>query len=267
ITELFIAWYSGVEYEQYAFLNRATGPYWWAYFLMMTCNVVSPQVMWFKKIRTSIMASFIISIVVNVGMWFERFVIIVTSLHRDYLPSSWSMFSPTFVDIGIFIGTIGFFFVLFLLYSRTFPVIAQAEVKSILKSSGERYKNLRDAGKPLYELPGKTVVTETKTTEVESPSEVAEEASGDSTAKVSSLLESIGSFDATKETADDLKKVKGIGPQMEKTLNQIGIYTFAQVGKMTKKEYDLLDSITGSFPGRAQRDDWAGQARKLNNKS
>jgi molybdopterin-containing oxidoreductase family membrane subunit len=79
-------------------------------------------------------------------MWFERFVIIVTSLHRDYLPSSWTMFSPTFVDIGIFIGTIGFFFVLFLLYSRTFPVIAQAEVKTILKSSGQRYKNIREAG-------------------------------------------------------------------------------------------------------------------------
>ncbi|SCY75142.1 NrfD/PsrC family molybdoenzyme membrane anchor subunit [Flavobacterium caeni] len=147
ITELFIAWYSGVEYEQYAFLNRATGPYWWAYWSMMTCNVFSPQFMWFKKLRTSIMFSFVISIVVNIGMWFERFVIIVTSLHRDYLPSSWTMFSPTFVDIGIFIGTIGFFFVLFLLYSRTFPVIAQAEVKTILKTSGENYKREREANK------------------------------------------------------------------------------------------------------------------------
>ena len=105
--------------------------------------------MWFKKLRTSIMFSFFISIVVNIGMWFERFVIIVTSLHRDYLPSSWTMFSPTFVDIGIFIGTIGFFFVLFLLYARTFPVIAQAEVKTILKSSGERYKNIRERGDSL----------------------------------------------------------------------------------------------------------------------
>jgi Ni/Fe-hydrogenase subunit HybB-like protein len=152
ITELFMAWYSGVEYEQYAFLNRATGPYAWAYWAMMTCNVFSPQFMWSKRLRTSIMFSFGISIVVNIGMWFERFVIIVTSLHRDYLPSSWTMFSPTFVDIGIFIGTIGFFFVLFLLYARTFPVIAQAEVKTILKSSGEKYKKLRDAGKPLYEV-------------------------------------------------------------------------------------------------------------------
>jgi molybdopterin-containing oxidoreductase family membrane subunit len=140
ITELFIAWYSGVEYEQYAFLNRATGPYWWAYWSMMTCNVFSPQFMWFKKLRTNLVFTFVISIVVNIGMWFERFVIIVTSLHRDYLPSSWSMFSPSFVDVGIFVGTIGFFFVLFLLYARTFPVIAQAELKTILKTSGEAQK-------------------------------------------------------------------------------------------------------------------------------
>jgi molybdopterin-containing oxidoreductase family membrane subunit len=140
ITELFMAWYSGVEFEQYAFLNRATGPYWWAYASMMTCNVVIPQLYWIYKIRTSFVATFILSIFVNIGMWFERFVIIVTSLHRDFLPSSWSMFSPSFIDIGIFLGTIGFFFVLFLLYSRTFPVVAQAEIKSILKSSGSEYK-------------------------------------------------------------------------------------------------------------------------------
>jgi len=140
ITELFMAWYSGVEFEQYAFLNRATGPYWWAYASMMTCNVVIPQLYWIYKIRTSFVATFILSIFVNIGMWFERFVIIVTSLHRDFLPSSWTMFSPTFIDIGIFVGTIGFFFVLFLLYSRAFPVIAQAEIKSILKSSGSEYK-------------------------------------------------------------------------------------------------------------------------------
>jgi molybdopterin-containing oxidoreductase family membrane subunit len=114
ITELFMAWYSGVEFEQYAFLNRATGPYWWAYASMMTCNVVIPQLYWIYKIRTSFVATFILSIFVNIGMWFERFVIIVTSLHRDFLPSSWSMFSPTFIDIGIFLGTIGFFFCPFL---------------------------------------------------------------------------------------------------------------------------------------------------------
>ncbi|WP_299895832.1 NrfD/PsrC family molybdoenzyme membrane anchor subunit [uncultured Aquimarina sp.] len=261
ITELFVAWYSGVEYEQYAFLNRATGPYWWAYWAMMTCNVFSPQFMWFPKLRRSIMFSFIISIVVNIGMWFERFVIIVTSLHRDYLPSSWTMFSPTFVDIGIFIGTIGFFFVLFLLYARTFPVIAQAEVKTILKSSGEKYKKLREAGiDHRDELP--KVEAKVTSEEVEEKVEEVKEASQED---IDSLLGNLGTFDASTQTADDLKKVNGIGPVMEKKLNEIGIFTFDQVSKMTEKEYNLLDSITGSFPGRAQRDDWAGQAEKLKN--
>jgi molybdopterin-containing oxidoreductase family membrane subunit len=140
LSELFISWYSGVEYEGYAFLNRATGPYWWAYWSMMTCNVITPQLFWFKKVRRSLMASFILSIFVNIGMWFERFVIIVTSLHRDFLPSNWGMFHPTFVDIGIFLGTIGIFFTLFLLFSRFFPVLALNELKSILKSSGDNYK-------------------------------------------------------------------------------------------------------------------------------
>lgn len=142
LSELFISWYSGVEYEGYAFMNRATGPYWWAYWSMMTCNVITPQLFWFKGIRRSLIASFILSIFVNIGMWFERFVIIVTSLHRDFLPSNWGMFHPTFVDIGIFLGTIGIFFTLFLLFSRFFPVLALNELKSILKSSGENYKKL-----------------------------------------------------------------------------------------------------------------------------
>ena len=138
ITELFIAWYSGVEYEQYAFLNRATGPYWWAYWTMMTCNVISPQLFWFKKIRTNLVATFIITIIVNIGMWFERFVIIVTSLHRDYLPSSWAMFYPTFYDVGVYLFTFGLFFTAFLLFAKFFPVINMAEVKSIVKSSSEK---------------------------------------------------------------------------------------------------------------------------------
>ena len=272
ITELFVAWYSGVEYEQYAFLNRATGPYWWAYWAMMTCNVFSPQFMWFPKLRRSIMFSFFISIVVNIGMWFERFVIIVTSLHRDYLPSSWTMFSPTFVDIGIFIGTIGFFFVLFLLYARTFPVIAQAEVKSILKSSGEKYKKLREAGKDHRdELPkgnpiiniGVPVAAAKKVAVEEAPIALSAEAKEEA---ASNLLGSIGSFDPETQQADDLKRVSGIGPVMEQKLNELGIFTFDQVSKMTAKEYELLDSITESFPGRALRDDWAGQAQKLKNK-
>jgi molybdopterin-containing oxidoreductase family membrane subunit len=140
LTELFIAWYSGVEYEQYAFLNRVSGPYWWAYWSMMTCNVISPQLFWFKKIRTSIVASWILSIVVNIGMWFERFVIIVTSLHRDYLPSSWVMFYPSIVDVCIFLGSIGLFFTLFLLFLRVLPAIAIAEVKLILKTASDQVK-------------------------------------------------------------------------------------------------------------------------------
>ncbi len=140
LTEFFIAWYSGVEYEQYAFMNRAFGPYAWAYWIMMTCNVITPQLFWFKKIRTSIWATFVISIFVNIGMWFERFVIIVTSLHRDFLPSSWAMYKPTLVEVGLYVGTFGLFFTLFLLFIRVFPVIAIAEVKSVLKSSGENQK-------------------------------------------------------------------------------------------------------------------------------
>jgi Ni/Fe-hydrogenase subunit HybB-like protein len=138
ITEFFIAWYSGVEAEQYAFINRATGPYWWAYWSMMTCNVISPQLFWFKKIRTSLVATFILSIVVNIGMWFERFVIIVTSLHRDYLPSSWVMFYPTWADVGVYLFTFGLFSTLFLLFAKFFPVINMAEVKSIVKSSSAK---------------------------------------------------------------------------------------------------------------------------------
>ena len=135
ITEFFIAWYSGVPAEQYAFINRATGQYWWAYWAMMTCNVISPQLFWFKKIRRSIVATFILSIVVNIGMWFERFVIIVTSLHRDYLPSSWAYFKPTLYDVGVYLFTFGLFFTLFLLFAKFFPVVNMAEVKSVLKST------------------------------------------------------------------------------------------------------------------------------------
>jgi len=140
LTEFFIAWYSGVEYEQYAFINRATGPYWWAYWSMMSCNVISPQLFWVKKWRTSVAFSWVLSIVVNIGMWFERFVIIVTSLHRDYIPSSWAMFQPTWVEVSIFIGSIGVFFTLFLLFIRVLPSVAMAEVKLLLKSSSEQAK-------------------------------------------------------------------------------------------------------------------------------
>jgi len=146
ITEFFIGWYSGSNYEDFTYMSvgAATGPYWWAFWALITCNFIIPQTLWIKKLRTSFIWSFLVSIVINTGMWFERFDIIVIDLSRGHLPSSWTMFSPTFVDIGVFIGTIGFFFVLFLLYARTFPVIAQSELKTIVKSSGEYNKQLRD---------------------------------------------------------------------------------------------------------------------------
>ena len=118
ITEFFIAWYSGNIYEQYAFTNRMFGPYWWAYWSMMTCNLIAPQVFWFRWARTTPWFIFIMSIVVNVGMWFERFVIIVTSLHRDYLPSSWVMYSGSLTEIGLFLGTFGIFFTCFFLFAK-----------------------------------------------------------------------------------------------------------------------------------------------------
>ena len=140
-TEFFIAWYSGNTYERYAFLNRAMGPYWWAYWTMVTCNVISPQFFWFKKLRTSIPVMFVLSITTNIGMWFERFVIIVTSLHRDFLPSSWGYFKPTWVDMCTFAGTIGLFLTLFLLFARFLPMIAISEVKGVLAHQKGAFKN------------------------------------------------------------------------------------------------------------------------------
>jgi molybdopterin-containing oxidoreductase family membrane subunit len=134
-TEFFTAWYSGNPYERYVFLNRALGPYQWAYWTMVGCNVLSPQFFWFKKVRTTPWMIFILSIFVNIGMWFERFVIIVTSLHRDYLPSSWAMYRPTFVEVAIFIGSFGLFFTLFLIFTRVLPMIAASEVKGVLKNA------------------------------------------------------------------------------------------------------------------------------------
>jgi len=139
LTELFIAWYSGYIYEQFAFYNRALGPYWWSYFAMMTCNVISPQFFWVKSLRRNLVVTFILSIVVNIGMWFERFVIIVTSLHRDYIPSSWNYYSPSWVEVGDYIFTFGLFGVAYMIFMRVAPVVAIAEVKSILKTSGDQY--------------------------------------------------------------------------------------------------------------------------------
>lgn len=133
--EFFIAWYSGNQAEQFAFINRAFGPYAWSYWIMVSCNVISPQLFWFKKIRRSIPIMFIIGVLVNVGMWFERFVITVTSLSRDFLPSSWAYYKPTLVDAGILIGSFGLFFTLVLIFTKTLPVVSIAEVKAVLKGA------------------------------------------------------------------------------------------------------------------------------------
>ncbi|MBC7381805.1 MAG: polysulfide reductase NrfD [Bacteroidia bacterium] len=132
ITEFFVAAYSGVEYEQYAFFNRAFGPYWWAYWTMMSCNLLAPQVFWSRWARTTPWFLFLMSIIVNIGMWFERFVIIVTSLHRDFLPSSWVMYTPTIIEISILIGSFGLFFFLFFLFIKFLPSINMAEIKGIM---------------------------------------------------------------------------------------------------------------------------------------
>lgn len=133
--EFFIAWYGGNEYELYAFKNRAFGPYWWAYWTMISCNVITPQLFWIKWCRTTPWFIFIVTIFVNIGMWFERFVIIVTSLHRDYLPSSWDMYTPTLVEIVTFAGSFGLFLTLFLLFMRFLPAMAISELKNVMPAA------------------------------------------------------------------------------------------------------------------------------------
>jgi Ni/Fe-hydrogenase subunit HybB-like protein len=141
LTELFMAWYAAVPYEFATFYKyRAAGPLGWSYWIMMTCNVITPQVFWFSKMRRNVAVTFVMSIIVNIGMWFERFVIICTSLYRDYLPSSWSYYRPSWPEVGFYMGTFGLFFTCFFLFAKYFPVIAVAEIKSVLKTSGESYK-------------------------------------------------------------------------------------------------------------------------------
>ncbi len=129
--EFFIAWYGANDFESFAFINRAFGPYAWAYWIMITCNVISPQLFWFRKVRENPAAVWIICIFVNIGMWFERFVIVVTSLSRDFLPTSWGYYSPTVVDIMTYVGTFGIFTFLFLLFLRFLPLMAMAEIKAV----------------------------------------------------------------------------------------------------------------------------------------
>jgi Ni/Fe-hydrogenase subunit HybB-like protein len=136
LMELFTAWYSGNSFETFALANRALGPYAWAFWTMLTCNVVVPQLHWLKKCRTTPWVMFAIAVLVNVGMWLERFVIIVGSLSRDFLPSSWGMYAPTKIDILMLLGSFGMFFTMFLLFCRWLPTVAMAEVKQVLPDEG-----------------------------------------------------------------------------------------------------------------------------------
>jgi len=133
-TEVFMAWYSGNPYEMFTFFhNRVTGDYSFMFWAMIICNAIIPQAMWSKKVRSNITALFIISLIINLGMWYERFNIVVTSLAKDYLPSSWTTYSPTWVEICIYLGTIGIFTIGVLFFFRFVPMIAISEVKSVLK--------------------------------------------------------------------------------------------------------------------------------------
>ncbi|MFH2036863.1 MAG: NrfD/PsrC family molybdoenzyme membrane anchor subunit [Candidatus Zixiibacteriota bacterium] len=140
-TEFFIAWYSGNMYEQFTFINRAFGNYAWAYWIMISCNVLVPQLFWIKKLRRTVPVMFIASILINVGMWFERFVIVVTSLSRDFLPANWDYYAPSIWDILTFIGSFGLFFTLFLLFIRLLPMISMSEVKGVLPEADPHHNS------------------------------------------------------------------------------------------------------------------------------
>jgi Ni/Fe-hydrogenase subunit HybB-like protein len=144
--EFFTGWYSGHSFEQFVFMNRPLGPFAWAFWIMVGCNVVAPQFLWLKKIRTNPWTMLVIAMCVNVGMWFERFVIVVTSLHRDFLPSSWGTFKPTWVDIGTLVGSFGLFFTLFLLFCRYLPMVAMAEVKTVMPQAHAHGEHAEDHG-------------------------------------------------------------------------------------------------------------------------
>ncbi|HEY2901878.1 MAG TPA: hydrogenase, partial [Polyangia bacterium] len=141
--EHFIAWYSGNEYEFGQFFRvRQRGPMAPVYWLMIFCNVLVPQIFWVKKIRLNLVVVWVACIFINIGMWCERFTIVVTSLHRDFLPSSWRMYAPTWVDISLFLGTIGLFSTLFLLFLKFVPAVAVTEVKEL------RHELAHDAESP-----------------------------------------------------------------------------------------------------------------------
>jgi Ni/Fe-hydrogenase subunit HybB-like protein len=136
--ELFYSYYSGNEYERYVTINRALGPYGWSYWALIACNIVTPQLLWFQSLRRNVLVLFVVSLVINVGMWLERFVIVVISLHRDYLPSAWHMYYPTVWDFTHFVGSLGLFFTLLFLFIRLLPMISIFELRELVhETEGE----------------------------------------------------------------------------------------------------------------------------------
>jgi molybdopterin-containing oxidoreductase family membrane subunit len=133
--EAFMAWYSGNVYERYFYWNRVTGPYWPAWWALIATNIVIPQSLWLKRVRRNVPLLFIIALVVNTGMWLERFVIVITSLHRDFTPSAWGMYYPTMWDWFTFVGTLGFFTFLLFLFLRFLPMISIFEMRQLLPQS------------------------------------------------------------------------------------------------------------------------------------
>jgi len=275
LTELFIAWYSGYVYEQFAFFNRAFGPYWWSYFGMMFCNVVSPQIFWSRKMRRNVTVTFWISILINIGMWFERFVIIATTLARDYLPSSWSLYSPTWVEIGIFIGTMGLFSTLYLIFCRVAPVVAVAEIKSILKTAGDQYTGPNaiyhghehphggGVGGHIDDHAVAGLAVDAHGTHGGQIDHAAHDDHGaqsaqSSAAHTKTMEYNVPDYGGLK---DDLTKIEGVGPKTERALNSVGINSFAALSEMGAEVLqNILDNAEGNFSGNVPKS-WPEQAR------
>ena len=141
LNEIFFAWYSANQYEGFMMLNRMTGPYAFQYWMLIVCNGIIPQLLWFKKVRLCTPVLFVIAIIVNIGMWLERYMIVVTSLHRDFLPSSWDNFAGTKWDWALYAGTIGFFLFAMMLFIRWVPMISMFEVREIVHSGHEEHED------------------------------------------------------------------------------------------------------------------------------
>lgn len=143
-TEMFITWYSGNEYEMFTYFhNRVTGQYNVAFWIMLLSNAIIPQLFWFKKVRKNLVIVFMISILINIGMWFERYVIVITSLTKDMLPSNWADYAPTTVEVGLFVGTLGFFVLCLLMFFRYLPMIAISEIKGVLKYNNVKKNDVK----------------------------------------------------------------------------------------------------------------------------